>query len=316
MLVSLWLLTAVTGALAQDEEALVLTSLPVTYSLTSELTAGTGITVQNLPERGRRLNGLGNYFAARGEQLYDTFAAASAVVTIGKLWRDDPLYTAARSGNIRIVDIDATKPWSRSLEGISVAFEPEQDARWLVEGEEAERAPSVYFWHSPANAARAAEIIARDLMRLFPDNEERINENLHRLRRDLLELKREYEVKLAELADVTVFALAPEFVYLTNDLGLYVDGYFFKQDLDWTADDLSAFGAYLSENGIRVVLHKWEPEAPIVAAIESAGAQVVVLETLDAGIVEDGRMLASSYFDMMQANFEAVHEALLAANRQ
>ncbi len=301
-------------AAARAQENLILTSLPVTYSLASSLAEGTSIAVENLPERGRRLGGLGNYFQSRGERLADTFMVADAVVTIGKLWPEDPLFTAARQFNIRIVDIDATKPWSTSLEGVSVAFEPLSDAPWEERANRSERRPSVFFWLSLANGARAADIVARDLMRLFPGDEAAIAENLDRLRAQLLELKREYEVKLAALPDVTVYALAPEFVYLAADMGLFVDGYFLKQDVDWSAADLAALESYLAGNEIGVVMHKWQPSEEIATAIAGAGAELVVLETLDAGIVEDGRLTPSSYTELMRQNLEAIHAALSAAN--
>src|SRR5690606_33332951 len=121
-----------------------------------------------------------------------------------------------------------------TLEGVSVISQPAQQGPWAAAGA-APREPSVYYWLSPANAARSADIVARDLMRLAPPEDlERIEENLKRVRGGLVDLKREYELKLAALDDVTVFALAPEFVYLLADMGLFVDGAFFKQDIDWT----------------------------------------------------------------------------------
>ena len=136
------------------------------------------------------------------------------------------------------------KPWSTTLEGVSVALEPNSDVGW-IEDEPGDRVPSVYFWLSPANGVRVAEIIASDFGRLSPADSVQIGRNLADYRQQLLELKREYEVKLATLLDVTVFALAPEFVYLTSDMGLYVEGYFLKQDIDWTDRDLQEIESYL-----------------------------------------------------------------------
>ncbi len=298
---------------AQDAEIVVLTALPVTYSITSSLARGTSIDVRNVPERGRRMNALVSLLSQRADRYAEDFESADAVVTIGKLWRDDPLFTAARMTNVRIVDIDATKPWSTTLEGIAVAMEPEQRAPWS-ETVASERTPSLYFWLSPANGVRTAEIIAGDLMRLSPADRQTIEVNLTALRQDLLDLKLEYELALAELADVTLFALASEFVYLTTDMGLYVDGYFLKQDIDWTQADLDGLAAYLEANQIRVVTHKWEPDARIQAAVAEAGAQLVVLDPIDAGVVVDGRLHEDSYLTLMRENLEALHGAFAAAN--
>ncbi|HLF09601.1 MAG TPA: zinc ABC transporter substrate-binding protein, partial [Gammaproteobacteria bacterium] len=238
-----------------------------------------------------------------------------AVITIGKLWQEDPLFVAARTANIRIVDIDATKPWSETLEGASVVLEPTDDAPWSqTAAVDQPRKPSVYFWLSPSNGARIADIIAQDLMRLAPADAPRIEANLAAYRRELLDLKREYEVKLAALADVTVYALAPELVYLTTDMSIFVDGYFLKQDIHWTEADAASFGAYLKDRGVRVVLHQWEPAEPIQAAINAAGARLAVLDVGDAGIVADGRLVADGYQRLLRANLEVLYQVLLAAN--
>ena len=306
------LLSALPGH-AQDDGILVLTALPATYSVTHALAEGTSIVVENLPERGRRMSALPNLLRQSADRYADTLARADAVVTIGKLWRDDPLFIAARSYNVRVVDIDATKPWSTTLEGISVALEPRRNAPW-ADAHDSPREPSVHYWLSPANGARMAEIIASDLARLAPDDRLIVETNLAELRRELLGLKFEYELRFAELADVTVFALASEFVYLTSDMGLYVDAWFVKQDIDWTDADLAAFGAYVRDNGIGVVVHKWEPDERIAAAIEGAGARIVILDTLEGGIVEDGRLMPRSYLELIRSNLEALYQALAAHN--
>jgi ABC-type Zn uptake system ZnuABC Zn-binding protein ZnuA len=293
----------------------VVTALPVTYSIATALAADTDIEVVNVPEGGRRMSQLPDLFVQRGDRYRDVLQTATAVVTIGKLWPDDPLYTAARSANVRVVDIDATKPWSTTLEGVSVAFEPLSNVPWATApGSGASRRPSAYFWLSPANGARSAEIVARDLARLVPEDAPRIEQNLDAYRDTLLALQREYESKLAALSELTVAALAPEFVYLTNEFGIYVDGYFLKQDVDWTEEDLRAFEGYLRDDGIGVVIHKWEPEEPIRAAIDAAGAKLVVLDPIDLGVVEGERLLARGYEQLLRSNLESLYSALAVTN--
>jgi len=302
------------GAAAEDDELLVLTALPVTYSITSALAEGTSIEVRNVPEDGRPMNALVNLLTQRPERYAAVLARADAVVTIGKLWLDDPLYTAARNANIRVVEIDATKPWSTTLEGVSVISRPAQQGPWAATGA-GRREPSVYYWLSPSNAARSADIIARDLMQLAPDDAARIEENLRKLRGELVELKREYEVKFAALDDVTVFTLAPEFVYLLSDMGLYVDGAFFKQDVDWTDGDLEAVSTYLRTQAIRVAIHKWEPEARIVDAVRAGGAELVVLDPIEVGVEEEGRLAGDGYQQLMRKNLELLYQALAGSQR-
>jgi ABC-type Zn uptake system ZnuABC Zn-binding protein ZnuA len=305
-------------AAAADEppEVVVLTALPMTYSVASALAAGTHMIVRNVPENGRRMNAQQNYFTVQAPKLAEQFAQADAVITIGKLWQEDPLFVAARAANVRVVDIDATKPWSDTLEGISVAFEPEDDAPWSVRDVAPDRParPSVYFWLSPSNGARTADIVGRDLMRLSPEDAPRIAANLAAYSRELLDLKREYETKLAALPDVTVYALGSGLVYLLTDMSIFVDGYFLKQDIHWTDADLESFSRYLKERGLKVVVHQWEPSEAIRAAIASAGAKLVVLDLGDGGIVEDGRLAPDGYLRLLRSNLESLHQALRWAN--
>ena len=279
---------AVPAAQAQEKGVLVLTALPATYGITSAIAEGTAIRVENIPREGRPMSALGRYLERPGEDVSALMRSADAVVTIGKLWHDDPLFAAVRAQNIRVVNIDATEPYSRTLPGVALIREPGGAAPWSDSGasEPASAAPSIYFWLSPSNGARVAEIVAHDLALLSPQDADRVMQNLASYRRKLFAIKRSYEEKLAALENVTVFALTPDFAYLTSDVGLFVDGYFVKQDIDWTAADLAAFRKYLSDRKLRVVLHKWEPSEPIRKAVQEAGAQLVVLRTAETGVYE------------------------------
>ena len=301
-----------------EGRTVVVTALPVLYSMTRELTAGTDVVVRNLPPAGRPMSALESYFTLQAERIKPELEAADAVVTMGKLWRGDPLYVAARGANIHVVDVDATKPWSTTLEGVGLVLEPADNVPWAsasaAEGEA--REPALYYWLSPANGAQTADIVARDLMRLAPDDAPRIAENLAAFRERVLALKRRYEIELAALPDVTVFALTRDLVYLTTDLGINVDGYFTKQDIDWTDDDAHALTARLRERDIGVVLHRWEPAEPIAAAIAAAGARLVVLEVGEAGdpsVSGDGELAADGYLRLLETDLAALTEALRAA---
>jgi len=302
--------TAQAQAQAQETNRLVLTSLPVTFNIATRLLQGTGIAVTNLPARGRRISGLARYFSSQSDELADTFARAEAVITLGKLWRDDPLYTAARASNIRMVEIDATQPWSTTLEGVAVATVPAPLAPWANPDEQGNNESSLWYWLSLGNTVRSLDIVAADLERLFPEQQAAIEKNQTAFRAELLSLQQHAQQALASVDDITVFSLAEELVYFISELGLFVDGSFYKQDIDWTDEDLANFRDYLLSHDIPVVLHKWEPSEQIIAAIAEAGAELVVLETLDVGIIEQGRMQPDSYLQLMGNNLAAVVAAL------
>jgi ABC-type Zn uptake system ZnuABC Zn-binding protein ZnuA len=313
-LVVLWLLFSVVlpGGHAQERPGIrVLTAMQSTYSLASALAGSTSIEVINIPEEGRSTQALDSWLERRGDRLAETFESADAVITIGRTWSGDPLYTATRDYNIRVVNIDASKPWSTTMSGVSLIRRPGSQPSWVKEpapdnGDET----ASHFWMSYANAIRMADIIASDLKRLVPDAVEQISSNQAELKRQLLAERSALETVLLGLDDNRVFALADEFVYLTNEFGIFVDGYFIRQDIQWTPGDLASFSAYLKDNGIRVVVHKWEPSDEIKAAINAAGARLAVLNTGDPGLEEDSRLAVDGYQRILQQNVRMLIDAL------
>jgi ABC-type Zn uptake system ZnuABC Zn-binding protein ZnuA len=145
---------------------------------------------------------------------------------------------------------------------------------------------------------------------LFPDSAARIAGNLDRLKRSLLDMRNTYQGRLIEAEHDTVFALTGDFVYLTNDMGLFVDGYFIKQDVRWTPDDLRNLTEHLLERDIRVVIHKWMPSEEIQAAVRDAGARLLVLETGDPGAVVGDALAADGLWRLLERNLSSVADAL------
>ena len=288
----------------------VLTGTQATFSLTSALTTNTPVRVVNVPEDGRQLTLLRDYIARRIERFEPLFASATAVVSLTNALPGDPLYRFARDENIRVVNIEAATPWSFSTSGVALTNTPISNVPWASETEPESNSTAPYFWLSVSNAIRMADIIGADLAELFPDHADTIGENLANLKWSLLGLRNDYQNRLIELADDTVFALSGDFVYLTNDMGLYVDGYFIKQDIYWTDSDLSALTERLSSRGIRVVIHRWLPNDAIQDAISSAGAELVVLDTADPGVVDGDTLAVDGLRQILESNLNAIHSAL------
>ncbi|MEY4642575.1 MAG: hypothetical protein RLZZ227_2569 [Pseudomonadota bacterium] len=273
-LLTAWLafcLVACMAATAQEaaERPLVLTAMAPIYQLTLPLVENTGIDLQLLPEAPRTMQSQVTVFTRQAERYAETFAKADAVIGIGRLWTADPFYTTARAYNIRVVNIDASKPWSHQLDGVSVASSPVTNA------------VSPYFWLSPSNVIRVLDIVGSDLQRLYPADAATLKANMEREKAAYLQLKSDFEQRFVDVDDPFVYALADEFVYLTSDVGLFVDDYFVKQDIDWTPEDYATVTAAIQSSGAKVVIHKWEPSAEIIEAISAAGATLVVLDTLE-----------------------------------
>jgi ABC-type Zn uptake system ZnuABC Zn-binding protein ZnuA len=300
------------AAQAPADGPTVLTATQSTYSLAVALTVDTPIRVVNVPADGRQWSLLKDYVERRKDALAPIFAAATAVVTLTNALPGDPLYRFARDANIRIVDIEAAVPWSPSVPGVALAAAPASDVAWGGDTDPPASETSPYLWLSVSNAIRMGDIVAHDLAALFPDEAGTIDANLDALKRSLLALRTDYQRRFIAAGDDTVFALTGDFVYLTNDFGLFVDGYFIKQDVRWTPEDLAGLTAHLRERGIKVVIHKWQPSEAISKAIEAGGAKLVVLDAGDPGLVVDRALAPDGLQRILAANLEAVAAALAA----
>ncbi len=166
-----------------------------------------------------------------------------------------------------------------------------------------------YFWLSVSNTVRMSDIIANDLEAVFPASAAAIAKNLDSFKRSLLKLRGDYQDRLMD-AGGDVFALSGDFVYLTNDMGLLVDGYFIKQDVRWTKADLDGLTKHLRAHHIKVVLHKWLPNDAIQNAVKAAGAKIVVLDTGDPGVVADNSLAADGLQQILKKNLDAIQAAL------
>lgn len=293
-------------SIAQETGLLVLTSLQATYSLTSSLAEGTNIRVENAPADGSRM--AAQERALFSANLDDLFVDADAVVTIARVWREDRLYQAARARNIRVVPIDAARPWDEEAASVGLRRVPCSNARW-TESIPCTEEISPFIWLSISNGVRMAEHIATDLARLSPNDAQAIQRNLDALLIELRMLKSEYDNRFAFVSDLRVFALASEFVYLFGEMGIFVDGTFTKEDVRWTEDDLQGFENYLEQSGPTTVVHKWEPSEQIREAISRAGSQLVILDSGDPGSEIEGRLDPGGYVSILRSDLNALLDA-------
>ena len=297
---------------SRGRQATIVTGAQATYSIASALTEGTPIEVVNIPDDGREFAVLRSYIERRKERFAETFASATAVISVTNALPADPIYRYARAANVRIVNIDAAIPWTYDTPGVALIDSPKTSVSWSQSEGDRETAPSTspYFWLSISNAIRMADIVASDLIAIFPAYADSLAANLDELKVALLSLRNHYQDLLIAAPDDTVFALTGDFVYLTNDLGLFVDGYFIRQDIDWSETELAALTNHLMERGINVVIHKWMPADAIQASIQAAGAELVVLETGDQGRLSDDVLAADGLQSILEANLEKITGSL------
>jgi ABC-type Zn uptake system ZnuABC Zn-binding protein ZnuA len=286
----------------------VLTSLGPIQSLTNDLLTNTTISVELVTGRPRAMDSLSVLLLKRAERYAEQFKAADVVVDIAKLWPEDPLYLAARQQNIRVVEIDATKPWSTAQDGIGVLPRPTSTLVTTQDKADSadlfvvpQRSASPYFWLSIPNILRSLDILARDLSALYPVAASTISTNLKASRERYLTLQRKTEQAMLELSDPQVFALSGDFVYLTNSLGLFVSGYSLDQESNWTPETLTKLTDTLEITGTKVIIHRWKPEDPILDAINAVGAKLIILDALET---------STDLYTGMQKNYSLLIEAL------
>jgi ABC-type Zn uptake system ZnuABC Zn-binding protein ZnuA len=287
-------------AIADIGRQQVLVALPAVYALTSALSDGTTIEVVRLPADAAvpmesQANALSRLDAA-------AFQQSAAVVTLGSLWRADPLYATARRHNLRIVEIDASHSWDTIKPGVAVARVPSNDVPWATE-RDVDGGLSPYAWLGPVNAMRMSAIIATDLARLSPSDAPRIEHNLAALESRLRQLKANYGARLVAVPDLRVLSLASEFTYLFGEFDIFVDGWFVRQDIAWSDADCTALTQYLRERDIHVVVHKWAPDARIAKAIEDGGARLLILDAGNPGMLADA---ANGYEALLSSNLDAL----------
>jgi ABC-type Zn uptake system ZnuABC Zn-binding protein ZnuA len=288
------------AAFADTGRQQVLVALPAVYALTSTLSDGTTLEVARLPADAAvpmesQANALSRLEPA-------VFQQATAVVTLGSLWRADPLYATARRHNLRIVEIDASHSWDTIKPGVAVARVPSNDVPWAAARDD-DGGLSPYAWLGPVNAMRMSVIIATDLARLSPSDAPRIERNLAALEGRLRRLKADYGARLLEVPDLRVLSLANEFTYLFGEFGIFVDGWFVRQDIDWSDADCTALTRYLRERDIHVVVHKWAPDARIAKAIEDGGARLLILDAGNPGMLADA---ANGYEALLSSNLNSL----------
>ncbi|PSW16779.1 ABC transporter substrate-binding protein [Photobacterium rosenbergii] len=203
----------------------ILTATPVTYMVSSELTKRTGLSTQYLPPKRYGMMRLPNWFTSKGAESTAQLAAeATAVVTIGAVWPQDPLYVHARKGNIRIIEIDASQSISPRAQGVA--------ALRLDNG-----MISPFTWLNPSNLTRMVAIVSQDLQQLWPEHATKIAENQQQLMVAIRALTNRQQTSLFEAEVDSVILMSQELEDFAAGNQLFVVGRYTKPELDWSQQD-------------------------------------------------------------------------------
>lgn len=297
---------AVVGRAQAAAKIVVMTSLQATYSIACALAKGTAIEVHPAFPPDVSMDEQAGWLAKR--RRADFIAAANtadAVITIRRIWDLDPLYPAVRAQNIRVVEIDASTPFSPEMAGVALL------AAGQSEGGEISKAPSPYIWLNLTNAVRMTDIIGADLRRLSEADAKQIDQNKQQFRSAILALRTEYEAKISSVDDPSVISLSSDIGYLLKDLGMDVAATLPKSDYDWSVADIELLRNTLAKTGARTVVAVRQPKDAIVSAITATGARLAVLDLMDPGIANaDGALDPDGFLTTSRGNLKLLLTAL------
>ena len=285
----LFILMLIIGSFSFAEN-IVITSIQPLYSLTSYLTKGTDIKVYT--PFGSDISMTMSKEAIR-EEGFDLSIAkkAQAVVDIARIWSEDVIYGKARMNKINIVEIDASHPYDEKM--TTLFFSDYSNGK-----------VNPYIWTGSKNLVRMINIIARDLIRLYPQNKAKIEKNITKFTADLLKIENEANEKLLAVGEAEVISLSENLQYFLNDMNIYTEY------VDYDSVNAQNIVKLIKDKGIKVVVSDRWLKKDAIKALKEAGGEFVIINTLDIPMDKDGKMDPEAILKAFKENTDNLIEAL------
>ena len=285
----LFILMLIIGSFSFSEN-IVITSIQPLYSLTSYLTKGTDIKVYT--PFGSDISMTMSKEAIREEGFNLAVAKkAQAVVDIARIWPEDVIYGKARMNKINIVEIDASHPYDEKM--TTLFFSDYSNGK-----------VNPYIWTGSKNLVRMINIIARDLIRLYPQNKAKIEKNITKFTADLLKIENEANEKLLAVGEAEVISLSENLQYFLNDMNIYTEY------VDYDSVNAQNIVKLIKDKGIKVVVSDRWLKKDAIKALKDAGGEFVVINTLDIPVDKDGKMDPDAILKTFKENVDNLIEAL------
>ena len=285
----LFILMLIIGSFSFAEN-IVITSIQPLYSLTSYLTKGTDIKVYT--PFGSDISMTMSKEAIR-EEGFDLSIAkkAQAVVDIAKVWPEDVIYGKARMNKINIVEIDASHPYDEKM--TTLFFSDYSNGK-----------VNPYIWTGSKNLVRMVNIIARDLIKLYPQNKAKIEKNITKFTADLLKIENEANEKLLAVGESEVISLSENLQYFLNDMNIYTEY------VDYDSVNAQNIVKLIKDKGIKVIVSDRWLKKDAIKALKEAGGEFVIINTLDIPMDKDGKMDPEAILKAFKENTDNLIEAL------
>lgn len=245
----------------------VLTATPVTYMLSSELLKETSLTTKYLPPNRYGIERLPNWFANKGAKTVQHSAkTAQAVVTIGAVWADDPLYVNARYSNIQIIEVDASQAITPRAQGVA--------ALRLSDG-----TTSKYAWLNPTNLIRMVAIVSDDFQRIWPDKSDQIQKNQEQFMLSVRQLINQQQKVILDNDIDSVILLSEQLEDFASGNQLFVVDRLTKPALEWTEDDKAQLKELIEEDESVWIITTQKPNKQMQALLPME--RVLVVDAVD-----------------------------------
>ena len=285
----LFILMLIIGSFSFAEN-IVITSTQPMYSLTSYLTKGTDIKVYT--PFGSDISMTMSKEAIREEGFNLAIAKkAQAVVDIAKVWPEDVIYGKARMNKINIVEIDASHPYDEKM--TTLFFSDYSNGK-----------VNPYIWTGSKNLVRMVNIIARDLIKLYPQNKAKIEKNITKFTADLLKIENEANEKLLAVGESEVISLSENLQYFLNDMNIYTEY------VDYDSVNAQNIVKLIKDKGIKVIVSDRWLKKDAIKALKEAGGEFVIINTLDIPMDKDGKMDPEAILKAFKENTDNLIEAL------
>ena len=285
----LFILMLIIGSFSFAEN-IVITSIQPLYSLTSYLTKGTDIKVYT--PFGSDISMTMSKEAIREEGFNLAVAKkAQAVVDIARIWPEDVIYGKARMNKINIVEIDASHPYDEKM--TTLFFSDYSNGK-----------VNPYIWTGSKNLVRMVNIIARDLIKLYPNNKAKIEKNITKFTADLLKIENEANEKLLAVGEAEVISLSENLQYFLNDMNIYTEY------VDYDSVTAENVAKLIKDKGIKVIVSDRWLKKNVIKALKDAGGEFVIINTLDIPMDKDGKMDPEAILKAFKENTDNLIEAL------
>ena len=285
----LFILMLIIGSFSFAEN-IVITSIQPLYSLTSYLTKGTDIKVYT--PFGSDISMTMSKEAIREEGFNLAVAKkAQAVVDIARIWPEDVIYGKARMNKINIVEIDASHPYDEKM--TTIFFSDYSNGK-----------VNPYIWTGSKNLVRMVNIIARDLIKLYPQNKAKIEKNITKFTADLLKIENEANEKLLAVGEAEVISLSENLQYFLNDMNIYTEY------VDYDSVNAQNIVKLIKDKGIKVIVSDRWLKKDAIKALKEAGGEFVIINTLDIPMDKDGKMDPEAILKAFKENTDNLIEAL------